>query len=291
GGGQTALIIKFWRNESKQPLDAFAHRLAAPALPVPEIVGGGRLPAPDGGRLTPRFAVRRGELVAFTVYRAVAGTRPASAWERQWDDRTRQRAYHQAGAWLRNLHQVRAFARSGPLVATDGRWEGTAADWPGYFAEQLERWDRELAAHDVPRAHRRLRRRVGAWLWRALPRLEAVERFVLCHRDFSFRNLLAYADGRLAAVIDFEHAIAGDPVFDWHRVAAWLLCHRCDAAAWQAFLAGYGADPAHADLSGPLGIYLAFYAVSGMGYALREADAAFYADSARLLEWVERHVL
>lgn len=317
GAGSTpAVVIKFWRNESKQPLDAYAHRLAAAAVPVPSILGLGYINSPVTGRLTPRFTVSRGEPLAFTVYQFIGG-RPAAELEQRWSPHTIRQAYKTAGLWLARIHALRVFERGGPLARFPDGWQGTAGDWYDYFSEQLERWDQELAEHSVARSDRRLRRLVRDWMLEQVPSLASVDRFVLCHRDFSFRNLLANYDGRLCAVIDFEHAVAGDPVFDWHRVAARLLCHNRDHAAWLAFLEGYvaGAGAAAADLvvaqrlpaaagdpitgltvgltataASRLMVYLAFYGISGMGYALREGDMAFYQQSVALMQWVAQAV-
>lgn len=284
------LIVKFWRSELKQRVDAYVHRLLAQHLPVPPVRATGRIPAPVTGALTPRFHVAQGEPLSFTVYGCIAGALPAERVEAAWDPTTRRAAYAQAGRWLRVLHEVRRFEQPGPLAPFGREWQGTADDWCGYLLAQIERWDEETARHELPRGDRRLRRRVRDWLVDELPRVAVTNRFVLCHRDYSFRNLLARPDGALVAVIDFEHAIAGDPVFDWHRIAAELLCRRPDDDCWRTFLDGYGADAGDAEVEQRLRAYLALYGVTTMGYALREGDPAFYGQAVELLGWVARRL-
>lgn len=285
------LVLKFWRSEAKQRVDTIAHRLAAPHVPVPPLLAVGRVRAPAAGRLTPRFEVQQGEQVPFSLYRRVPDALPAEEAAADWGGAARRQAYRQAGAWLRALHEVRRFERAGPLAATGRDWQGVAEDWCGYLLDTISRWDIETARHSLPRHERRLRRVVRDWLVDELPRATGmVDRLVLCHRDYSFRNLLARPDGTLVAVIDFESALAGDPVFDWHRIAAELLCRRPDEACWQAFLEGYGAAPREAHQEQRLLAYLGLYGVATMGYALREDDQAFYADAVRLVEWVAARV-
>lgn len=285
------LVLKFWRSDAKQRVDTIAHRLAAPHLPVPPLLQVGRVRAPAAGPLTPRFYVQQGELVPFSLYRRVRDARPAEEVAGTWGEPVRCRAYRQAGAWLRALHGVRRFERAGPLAATGRDWQGLAEDWCGYLLDNVAKWDVETARHSLPRQDRRLRRVVRDWLVDELPRVTGgVDDLVLCHRDYSFRNLLVGPDDVLVAVIDFESALAGDPVFDWHRIAAELLCLRPDPAAWEAFLQGYGVAAGDPVLQPRLLAYLGLYGVATMGYALREDDQDFYADAVRLVTWVAEQV-
>ncbi|HEX6988227.1 MAG TPA: aminoglycoside phosphotransferase family protein [Bacillota bacterium] len=285
------LVLKFWRSESKQRIDTIAHRLAAGHVPVPPLVAVGHVRAPAAGRLTPRFGVQQGELVAFSLYRRVPDAQPAEEVAAGWDAGILRRAYRQAGAWLRALHEVRRFERAGPLAPTGRDWQGVSEDWCGYLLETVARWDFETARHSLPRQDRRLRRVVRDWVLDELPRVTGgVDRLVLCHRDYSFRNLLARPDGDLVAIIDFESALAGDSVFDWHRIAAELLCLRPDRGSWQAFLEGYGAVPGEPGDEQRLLVYLGVYGVATMGYALREDYQDFYADGVRLVAWVAEQI-
>jgi len=285
------LVLKFWRSEAKQRVDTIAHRLAASQVPVPPLLAAGHVRAPADGCLTSRFPVRQGQMVPFSLYRRVPGARPAEEASAGWSAAARRRAYRQAGAWLRALHDVRCFERAGPLAATGGDCQGVAEDWCSFLLDTILRWDVETARHALPRQDRRLRRQVRNWLIDQLPRAAgAVDRLVLCHRDYSFRNLLAGPDGDLVAVIDFESAVAGDPVFDWHRIAAELLCRRPDEGCWQAFLEGYGAGDAEPAREERLLAYLGLYGVTAMGYALREHDAKFYAEAVQLMAWVAARV-
>lgn len=280
-------VIKFWRYEPKQRIDAFSHQLAASVLPVPKMVATGQITAPATMRLTRRFLTGVGEPLPFTIYQAVAGACPAEQTVPAQAPVQRMQAYRQAGRWLQQLHAVRQFEQCGPLERFGTRWEGSSADWCDFLLEQIDRWDEQLLRYELPRPERRLRREVRNRLVDELPKVAVVDHFVLCHRDYSLRNLLADPAGRLVAVIDFEHAIAGDPVFDWHRIATDLLCINPDYDCWRSFLAGYGvSEPLEPGVTARLYAYLALYGLSVIGYALRESDAAYYRKGMKLIAWV-----
>ncbi|WP_144762747.1 phosphotransferase [Curtobacterium sp. 9128] len=68
----------------------------------------------------------------------------------------------------------------------------------------------------------------------------AAGRPVFCHGDWTDGNLLA-VDGVVTAVLDWEAAIAGDPLRELARIA-WAA-DRDDPGAADALVAAYGADP------------------------------------------------
>ncbi len=112
--------------------------------------------------------------------------------------------------------------------------------------------DGDLGARwlDTPERARALARAMGT-LQRAIraidPRLGPL---AFVHGDFAPVNVVVAPDGTIAALLDFEHAHAGDPLED---VAWWgwvVRHHHPDAwhAAWPTFCAAAGADP---DRDGP----------------------------------------
>src|SRR5690606_22159024 len=87
--GGPGWILKFWRNGSRRPIDAYAHRLLRRRIPVPTIVSSGRVRVPETGCLTLRFPVVRGESIAFTLYEEIENAEPASRWESRWPETMR----------------------------------------------------------------------------------------------------------------------------------------------------------------------------------------------------------
>lgn len=98
----------------------------------------------------------------------------------------------------------------------------------GYVERQLRRWCRQVEAgqtrelpllHDL---HRRLERRI--------PREQG--RPGLAHGDYRFDNTVLGADGRIAAVLDWELCTIGEPVADF----CWSLMYWADPGDALTFL-------------------------------------------------------
>lgn len=284
--GGRSLVLKFWRNNRKQSVDTYLHRRLAAILPVPRVVATGFVRATTDAVLTPRFWVERGELIPYTAYEALAGTAPAATFLRRWPAEVRRHAYRQAGRWLRIMHDAVPFERCGRLLSYPDGWQGSSEGWFEFARDQLELAERQVQRFNVPRADRRLRRRLQERLERVLPEIVHTERYTLCHRDYSFRNLLARPDGTLTGIIDFEHAIAGDPIFDLHRFAACLWPQQTAQARadWQALVEGYGGLRPEEERR--LLRYVAMYALTSFGYALKEQDAGYYQECLALMAWL-----
>ncbi|WP_157218951.1 phosphotransferase family protein [Flavisphingomonas formosensis] len=115
---------------------------------------------------------------------------------------------------------------------------------PGNFLErQVDRWLGQLAAYPLrypaytPRALPGIEE-VAAWLRTHLP---ADQRRGIVHGDFGPPNILfdPAPPTRVRAIIDWELATIGDPLFD----LALLLCNLCDAAEPEAIPPAAYFDP------------------------------------------------
>jgi aminoglycoside phosphotransferase (APT) family kinase protein len=209
------------------------HALVRDVVPVPEIVHA----EPDGAEGVGPFAVLRWvEGITFRELKR-AGDRAAIA-----------EAAASAGAALAALGRV-SFARGGWLEGgPDGLTIGAplldGADAAPRFVDQC------LASpHLARRVPNDLRERVHRLVWAWAPRLLSLERERrLVHGDFRKQNVLVApgAGGwRVAAVIDWEFAVAGAPLAD---VANFLRYERDGTALAEphfsrAFVAHGGALP------------------------------------------------
>jgi aminoglycoside phosphotransferase (APT) family kinase protein len=84
----------------------------------------------------------------------------------------------------------------------------------GYVERQLRVWGRQLDGVDHPAVAD-----LSAIADRLAARVPAAQRESLVHGDFKLENLVTGADGKVAAVLDWELASVGDRVAD----LAWLL--------------------------------------------------------------------
>lgn len=162
-------------------------------------------------------------------------------------------AVHEAaGRWLARLHRARPFGHD-PLPLQDAY--RLRAD------RGLARAAGAVAAADLAR--------VRALLDAALPRLHGARR-VPCQRDHAPRNWLV-ADGRLRAVIDFEHARDDLAEADLVPLAREVWSERPHLRA--AFLGGYHArgGPADPDAAWMTAL-IALDAVSTVAWAVRHGD-------------------
>ncbi len=180
------------------------------------------------------------------------------------DDRLAPRLHRQAGAWLARLQRL-------PLPQAD----------PLPLAEAY----RKRAAAWTARAEGRLPaatlRTVRAELDAACAALAGRSR-VPCHRDLGPWNWLAH-EGRLEAVIDFEHARPDVAEVDLARLACWSWPER--PALRAAFLDGYRSAGGPADPEAPwiAGLEL-LEALGTVVWAARQRDAALEAAGRRALD-------
>jgi aminoglycoside phosphotransferase (APT) family kinase protein len=108
---------------------------------------------------------------------------------------------------------------------------------------------------------------------------------VLVHGDVGPRNLILDA-GRLAALIDFEHAKFHDAAHDFVKLH-FLLSGR--AEDWRALMGAYSEKAGTpARFAERLSMFIGLELLSGLGYWHRTSDAAMFDDyRARLRHWLD----
>jgi aminoglycoside phosphotransferase (APT) family kinase protein len=145
-------------------------------------------------------------------------------------------AYAQMGQVLRQIHRISlpSFGYIGP----DGIWTAHASN-RAYMSSQFETKLAEFAERGGESA---LGDRLRAVVIARLSLLEACTAPHLCHYDFHSGNVLAERrDGsfQLSGIVDFESAIAGDPLMDIAKALYYFT--PADEPKKAALLAGYGA--------------------------------------------------
>jgi aminoglycoside phosphotransferase (APT) family kinase protein len=142
-------------------------------------------------------------------------------------------AYAQIGRLLREFHRIsmEAFGYIGPM----GIWTAHPTNQV-YLTHQFQR---KLTEFTERGGEASLAYKVAEHLADRAELLSACTHAVLCHNDLHAGNLLATVmDGSvgLTGVLDFEGALAGDPLMDVAKALYYL-----DAESRRALLLGYGA--------------------------------------------------
>lgn len=141
-------------------------------------------------------------------------------------------AYRQIGLLLREFHRIpmEAFGYIGASGILTAHSTNHA-----YLSFQF---DRKLKEFTDRGGAIRLAQRIAAHVSRRADLLRECSHPMLCHNDLHVGNLLAEitkGDVRLSGVLDFEGALAGDPLMDVAKALYYL-----DAGARDALLEGYG---------------------------------------------------
>ena len=141
-------------------------------------------------------------------------------------------AYRQIGRLLREFHRIpmEAFGYIGPR----GIWTAHLTNGD-YLSHQC---DRKLKEFTDRGGSGDLARRVAAYFTTRMHMLHECSDPVLCHNDLHAGNLLAEITDhgvRLSGVLDFEGALAGDPLMDLAKALFYL-----NAEDRNALLEGYG---------------------------------------------------
>jgi aminoglycoside phosphotransferase (APT) family kinase protein len=149
------------------------------------------------------------------------------------DSAQRLSAYAQIGQLLRGFHciSMEAFGYIGP----NGIWTAHPTNHD-YLTHQLQRKLREFTERGGDAG---LAKRVATHFADRAELLSACTHAVLCHNDLHAGNLLATVSNSsllLTGVLDFEGALAGDPLMDVAKALYYL-----DAESRRALLDGYGA--------------------------------------------------
>jgi len=141
-------------------------------------------------------------------------------------------AHVQIGRLLREFHQIpmEAFGYIGPT----GIWTPHSTNH-AYLTHQFARKLKKFEERGGPAG---LAQRVAAYVEAREQLLTECKKAALCHNDLHAGNLLATVTGgtvRLTGVLDFEGALAGDPLMDIAKA-----CYYLGEDAKQAVLRGYG---------------------------------------------------
>ena len=142
-------------------------------------------------------------------------------------------AYAQIGGLLREFHRIpmEAFGYIGP----SGIWTAHPTNRV-YLTHQFQRKLKEFTERGGDAG---LARKVAGHSAERAALFGACTHAVLCHNDLHAGNLLATVTNesiRLTGVLDFEGALAGDPLMDVAKALYYL-----DAESRRALLQGYGA--------------------------------------------------
>ena len=177
------------------------------------------------------------------------------------------RLWNEAGAWLRAFH-----ARTNDWIgdlAPDGSPSGEPTQDPcGHVLKGFERrlfQGRDQGLLDAAEAD------FAEGAFRAgLPSLEGATAHSI-HRDFHPRNWLAHRDGRLAAVIDFEHARWDVRAADLNR--PWDKEFHRDPRLIDAFYEAYGRPDAR--FMAQIQTLRLYQAVTGLVWAVEVGEPEF----------------
>lgn len=221
GDGGRAVILKAYADEPAWKLrkEAFVAGLFASAAEVP------RWLSVDESRA--RLARR------FVIMTRLPGTSLRDRFGREGAPAL----FREMGALLRRLHAV-SMPRHGYLLEADVAepFASNAARMEAAFAAKY----RDFRGWGGDQA---LCGQIERFVAARTPALAESDGAVLCHNDFHPGNVLAAAgpDGawRLSGVIDFENAVAGDPLFDLAKALDYTA-HECPSGR-DPLAEGYGA--------------------------------------------------
>jgi aminoglycoside phosphotransferase (APT) family kinase protein len=144
--------------------------------------------------------------------------------------------YRRMGKALRELHGIRMPVFG--YILGDGVAE-PAASWVDYIAQAFETKFHDFQKYGGPPA---LAQRLRALLAASEIAVAGCREAVLCHNDFHPGNVLvAQGEGgnwRVSGLLDFENALAGDPLFDLAKALDFTGHEDADGRA--PLLEGYG---------------------------------------------------
>lgn len=191
-----------------------AEQCRALGVPVPEVLAADTAPA---GGAPPYAILRRSPGVPAHVV-SLAGPERAAVFE-------------QLGTHAARIHSI-ALPGFGDLRPGPNGYAGSQPSLGAWVVQQVEQLLARLPRETLPPEQAR------SLLARFRSERDVLDRpaAVLVHGDYRFKNLLR--DGpRVAAILDFEMAMAGDPAMD----LAWLLYSDAQGPEdMAAFLKGYG---------------------------------------------------
>jgi aminoglycoside phosphotransferase (APT) family kinase protein len=173
--------------------------LANSGVPVPEVVALG-----FSGEVSP---------YDYLIMTRLPGRPLVDVWS-ELDKRQKKRAAHAVGTHLAQIH-TNAFQRFGYLSRLDSNgyahWYDFVYAYYSYYAAQVQKLE-ILEAAIFDRLQNLLRNN------RAL--LDQVTLGALVHSSFQFKHIL-YQAGEITGVLDFGHALSGDPAWDFVLEDEW----------------------------------------------------------------------
>jgi hygromycin-B 7''-O-kinase len=223
-----ALILKHWRDEFawKGAKEAAVYRLLEERrLPVARLVAAGEAD----------FAVTK--LDGRPLLDVLAGLTNAEL----------AHVMKNVGALLRRLHEIELDA-FGYIVADGLVYESRTND--AYMLSQFERHLPALREHDPALADT-----VEAFVAERAPSLASCGAAVLCHNDCHAANLLVDEQLAITGLVDFENAVAGDPLLDLAK--AHYYSERRSPELLAALLSGYGER--RADWAAAFDVYVLYH--------------------------------
>ncbi|MBR0934457.1 phosphotransferase family protein [Bradyrhizobium jicamae] len=150
-------------------------------------------------------------------------------------DRHQFAIFAEMGAALRRINDITldSFGYIGP----NGVW----TPHPTNRAYMSAQFDKKLAEFCTRGGDKALAERLRSSIAGRSHLLDAADRPRLCHYDLHAGNVLVTPDGKpqLCGIVDFENAIAGDPLMDIAKALYYFTPK--DAARRDGLLAGYGA--------------------------------------------------
>ncbi|WP_316188418.1 MULTISPECIES: aminoglycoside phosphotransferase family protein [unclassified Bradyrhizobium] len=220
-GGQPSLVLKIYPDSMswKMRKEARLLDLVRDRLPVPAP----RLRAADASR----------ELIGldYVVMSRLDGD-PLGPLEQALSAPERREAFEQVGRLSRAFHDIAMDAFG--YIGADGIMSGHA-DNRSYLTSQFERKLGEFRSRGGPAD---LAARIARQVADASDLFASCGAPVLCHNDLHPGNVLARVTGgrvELTGVVDFEGALAGDPLKDVAKAIYYLSPEQREA-----FLGGYG---------------------------------------------------
>ncbi|WP_428967089.1 phosphotransferase family protein [Micromonospora fluostatini] len=186
------------------------------------------------------------------AHRWIDGTSLDAVGLADWDDARASRLGVDLGDWLRRLHAVQHRRGCWPLTARRR------------YTDKLRRClERGIIDTDLAETVRRRWTADGAVLDDVTP--------TLIHRDLQPGNIVV-RDGRLAAVIDFEHARIADPLYDLVKLSEWVFpLHPAIAPALNE---AYGLDRASVGVRARLRVVSMLEHLSALVYFAKHRDMA-----------------
>lgn len=176
----------------------------------------------------------------YLVWKKIQGENLLSAYNK-FEEKEKEQILYQCGQFLGELNRILSFDE----IKVSQLWQYTSLEnenikfdsngWKNYFINQIPKWITNINQLEDPEID------FSKIEYLILENLKIIEtkkeELGLVHRDYGFRNILI-RDKSIVGIIDFEHAIIGDILFDVAKLLFNSL--RCDEVELsQKFLRGW----------------------------------------------------